>query len=165
MGMGIGCSPKSNEYKVVMVSSRSASYVFSLSEGGWTAVEASSFEISGDFKSNVCVNGVVHWASYSPSNSIVHFDVADEVFDVIPYPAGGLRQGGFSLAVFSECLGVIEYEENNCIHIWVMKDYNARESWTRSLTFNLNPIGRIQLNCRDVKSSVCSEEWRSFDAC
>ncbi|KAH7859649.1 hypothetical protein Vadar_003757 [Vaccinium darrowii] len=149
VGMGIGFSPKSNEYKVVKVFDWSALYVYSLSKGIWREVGAPSFKISGDLKSNVCVNGVVHWASDSPSNSIVCFNVADEVFDVIPYPAGGLRQGGFSLAVFSGCLGVIEYEENNCIDIWVMKDYNVRESWTRSFTINLK--NQFWWDCKDVQ--------------
>lgn len=147
--MGIGFSPKSNEYKVVKVFGWSASYVFTLSERVWRAIESPSFRISGDLKSNVCVNGVVHWASDAPSKSIVCFNVADEVFDIIPYPSGGLRQGGFSLAVFSGCLGVIEYEENDCIHIWVMKDYNVRGSWTRSFSINLKNF--FWWDCKDVQ--------------
>ncbi|KAH7859472.1 hypothetical protein Vadar_001549 [Vaccinium darrowii] len=148
VGMGIGFSPKSNEYKVVKVISGSAAYVFSLSERVWRAVGAPNFKISGDLKSNVCVNGVVHWASYAPSNFIVCFNVADEVFDAIPYPAGAVRQDGFLLAVFSGCLGAIEYEFNNCIHIWVMTHYNVGKSWTRSFTINVNPCS---WNCRDVQ--------------
>ncbi|KAI8552135.1 hypothetical protein RHMOL_Rhmol06G0241400 [Rhododendron molle] len=91
MAIGFGFSPKRNEYKVVKVICATGPYVFSLSEGVWReAVGAPSFEILPYMESYVCVNGVIHWASVYGSNSFC-FDVADEVFDVIPCPAGGLQ--------------------------------------------------------------------------
>lgn len=101
-GIAFGFSPKGNEYKVVKVIDGSASYVFSLSEGVWREAVggAPSFKISENFESDecVCVNGVIHWSCYSPSNFIVCFDVGNEVFNVIPYPAGKLQLGEVTLA-------------------------------------------------------------------
>ncbi|KAG5545743.1 hypothetical protein RHGRI_018033 [Rhododendron griersonianum] len=144
MVIGFGFSPKRNEYKVVKVIGASGPYVFNLSEGVWReVVGAPSFKIVPYSESYVCVNGVIHWTSVYGSNSILCFDVADEVFDVIPCPASGLQCGQVFLALFSGCLGVIEYDygENNCFDIWVMKDYNVRELWTKSFIINMNHIG------------------------
>ncbi|XP_058217572.1 F-box protein At3g07870 [Rhododendron vialii] len=157
-GIAFGFSPKGNEYKVVKVIDGSASYVFSLSEGVWREAVggAPSFKISENFESDecVCVNGVIHWSCYSPLNFIVCFDVGNEVFGMIPYPAGKLQLGEVTLVLFSGCIGFIEYDlnsEDDRVNIWVMEDYNVRESWTRSVIINVNHIGwdwgRFEILC------------------
>lgn len=62
------------------------------------------------------------------------------------------------MALFSGCLGFIEYDLNSGddrVTIWVMKDYNVRESWTR---VNLNQNGwdweRVEILCVQKNGEV-----------
>ncbi|PIA31871.1 hypothetical protein AQUCO_04700013v1 [Aquilegia coerulea] len=91
------------------------------------------------------VNGSLHWLTRgepgdgSRSKIIVSFTLSSEEFGVIPSPefnylstiesfkADSLIQ----LVELRECLSIVDSSFDHHIEIWVMKDYNVKESWTR----------------------------------
>ncbi|KAJ0052554.1 hypothetical protein Pint_01898 [Pistacia integerrima] len=73
--------------------------------------------------------GMVQIARSSP------LDLADEQFRVVPKPTcGGLDGCSFSLVALGGCLSAAVSHKNGQIEIWVMKDYDVKESWTKDFS-------------------------------
>ncbi|CAL5406214.1 unnamed protein product [Camellia sinensis] len=165
---GFGFSPKTSQYKVVVilynrekllngdhiVKKISGAFVYNLGGGPWRYVGIPPLGITGDSRLRAFLNGVLHWTIESFFHTIICFDVADEVFQEIPSPAIGLKEGAHSLVVLSGFLAVIEFSAYNCIVVWIMMDHNVTDSWERGFIINFNGVG---LNLRYIQV-LCAQK-------
>ncbi|GMJ00660.1 F-Box Protein92 [Hibiscus trionum] len=153
---GFGFHPKTKEYKVVKVvyyrNTCSRSYsrarrvvypqsdvqVFTLGTSAWRSLGKISHQLVRR-PSEALVSGRLHWVSrpqrYFPACRIMSFDLGDEEFREVSKPdCGGLNRCNFHLSVLRGCLAATVYGNYGKLEIWVMKDYNVKESWTRELS-------------------------------
>lgn len=97
------------------------------------------------------VNGSSHWLavrepdiSGGPNSGfgidIVSFNLSCEEFGVVPTPEFGFladmehgipEPAYFELFALGECLSVVDFSFEHHVEIWVMKDYNVKESWMK----------------------------------
>ncbi|KAA8524836.1 hypothetical protein F0562_011259 [Nyssa sinensis] len=136
---GFGFHPNSREYKVVKIvyssrswrRSRSEVQIFSLgSSTTWRSIGKVVYRLE---RSEALVNGRLHWVTRPVRlRRIVSFDLADEKFEEVPKPScGGLNRCNYHLAVLGGCLSAVVYCNYGKLEIWVMKDYNVKESWVK----------------------------------
>ncbi|KAK8504171.1 hypothetical protein V6N11_081437 [Hibiscus sabdariffa] len=156
---GFGSHPKTKEYKLVKIvyyrntsSSSSSSYtrarrvvypqsdvqVFTLGTSAWRSLGKIPCQLVRR-PSEALVSGRLHWVSrprrYYPARRIMSFDIGDEEFREVPKPdSGGLNRCNFHLCVLGGCLAAGVYGNYGKVEIWVMKDYNVKESWTKELS-------------------------------
>ncbi|KAG5549750.1 hypothetical protein RHGRI_014900 [Rhododendron griersonianum] len=81
--------------------------------------------------SGVFVNGALHWnVSRETNGIIVSLDLAKETYGKILKPE--YRDGRLyeTLCAFNGCLCVLS-DYRICAHLWVMKEYGIRDSWTK----------------------------------
>ncbi|KAE8720282.1 F-box protein [Hibiscus syriacus] len=156
---GFGFHPKTEEYKVVMIvyyrntsSSSSSSYsrarrvvyrhsdvqVFTLGSSAWRSLGKIPYQLVRR-SSEALVSGRLHWVSrprrYHPARCIMSFDIRTEEFEEVPKPdCGGLNRCNFHVSVLRGCLAAAVYGNYGKLEIWVMKDYNVKESWTKEFS-------------------------------
>ncbi|KAI9096819.1 hypothetical protein K1719_025802 [Acacia pycnantha] len=125
--------------------------VYSLSLGAWKEVEFRLNDTVGLCSRSVTVNGVMFWLmskrfgedTYDEDeNLIVSFDLAVEVFAVIPIP----ELEALELTVYEEKLAIFSRNRNSehpAIDIWVMEEgvgaSGERWGWTKKYTSSPNP--------------------------
>ncbi|KAK9226150.1 hypothetical protein WN943_011197 [Citrus x changshan-huyou] len=153
---GFGFHPVSKEYKVIkivyyrkscsnssfqrtrrVIYPRSDVQVYTVGSPAWRSKGKLAYQFVRR-PSEALVKGRLHWVTrprrYSPVRGIVSFDIADEQFREVPKPdCGGLNRCNYHLAVLSGCLSVAVYGNYGKLEIWVMKDYNVKESWAKEL--------------------------------
>ncbi|KAI5599491.1 hypothetical protein POPTR_002G223000v4 [Populus trichocarpa] len=149
---GFGFNPKTNEYKVIRIVyyrnghgryPRSRRIIYPLSQvqiltlgcPGWRSLGKVSYRLVRR-ASETLVNGRLHWVSRpcrnKPARRLVSFDLTDEQFREVPKPdCGGLNRCDYHLAVLRGCLSVAVYCNYGRLEIWVMKEYNVKESWVK----------------------------------
>ncbi|XP_039049097.1 F-box protein At3g07870-like [Hibiscus syriacus] len=156
---GFGFHPKSKEYKVVKIvyyrntsSSSSSIYsrtrrvvyphsdvqVFTLGSSAWRSLGKIPYQLVRR-PLEALVSGRLHWVSrprrYHPARRIMSFDLGTEEFEEVPMPdCGGLNRCNFHVSVLRGCLAAAVYRNYGKLEIWVMKDYNVKESWTKELS-------------------------------
>ncbi|XP_017216878.2 F-box protein At3g07870 [Daucus carota subsp. sativus] len=96
-----------------------------------------------------CLNGRLYWLMGSEGQycipRIICFDLSSEQFHEVLKPAcGGLNKPNYLLLVSGECLSAAVYLNNGEVEIWIMKEYNVKESWIREFVieappWNINP--------------------------
>ncbi|GMI73306.1 F-Box Protein92 [Hibiscus trionum] len=170
---GFGSHPKTNEFKVVKIvyyrntsssSSSSSSgrarrvvypqsdvQVFTLGTSAWRSLGKIPCQLVRR-PAEALVSGRLHWVSRPrrnyPARRIMSFDLGDEEFREVPKPdSGGLNRCNFHLSVLKGCLAAAVYGNYGKLEIWVMKDYNVKESWTKELS-----IGAYMPKCLKIKS-------------
>ncbi|KAH7544132.1 hypothetical protein ACOSP7_030798 [Xanthoceras sorbifolium] len=89
--------------------------------------------------SQVLVYGRIHWRSWSrgfhSGCSIISFDLEEERFREVPMPAcGGLNRPYFHLVDLGGCLSAVVYGSPGQYEIWVMKEYDVKESWIKEFS-------------------------------
>ncbi|KAI9127341.1 hypothetical protein K1719_001900 [Acacia pycnantha] len=121
--------------------------VYSLSTGAWKEVEFRFNDTVGLNSRSVTVNGVMFWLvsqrfGEDTENRIVSFDLAAEVFKVIPIPV--LQP--FKLTVYEEKLVIFSRNKNSAhsaIDMWVTEKgvgaSGERLGWTKKYTSSPNP--------------------------
>ncbi|KAI9127178.1 hypothetical protein K1719_001737 [Acacia pycnantha] len=125
--------------------------VYSLSLGAWKEVEFSLNDTVRRSSRSVTVNGVMFWRmskrfgedTYDEDeNLIVSFDLAVEVFTVIPIP----ELEPIEPTVYEEKLAIFSWNRNSEYHsidIWVMEEgvgaTGERWGWTKKYTSSPNP--------------------------
>ncbi|GLT51004.1 hypothetical protein SLA2020_244540 [Shorea laevis] len=89
------------------------------------------------------VEGSLHWVTVigiggvSPILGIISFELADEVFEEIPYPpCQQLVSRGYGLSVLSGCLSAAGLVDAVHFDIWMMKQYQVKESWVKQFSFD-----------------------------
>ncbi|XP_071691846.1 F-box protein At3g07870-like [Rutidosis leptorrhynchoides] len=150
---GFGFHPVTNEYKVVRIVyyrtprrlirnhrsyPRSEVHVLTISEPNsnnvWRCIGKVPYQLDRQAKEAVVVNGRLHWVSRPgrlgglPGRTIVSFDLEDEKFKLVSKP---VNRSNYHLAVIDGCLAVAVSCGYGKMEIWVMKEYNVKESWTK----------------------------------
>ncbi|XP_059635339.1 F-box protein At3g07870-like [Cornus florida] len=152
--MGFGFNPTRNEYKLVEIInssgpfmvSESTVYVYTLGDGFWRNKGNVPYVILSQqlalASSEAFLCGALHWLCLFPAKHIASFDIANELFGVIPYPEmvvdGG---GGLSLVVLGGCLSIMDSSFHEHIDLWIMKDYGVKESWVKSFSIRFHLVG------------------------
>ncbi|XP_054778157.1 putative F-box protein At3g16210 [Prosopis cineraria] len=158
--IGFGFSPVINDYKIVVTYvfedyiELSAVKVYSLNSGIWKDVKVTldgSVRLSSQ---GVTVNGVMFWFvsnlvgldTYDDDEKrIASFDLATEVFTVIPVPE---QRSTSWLTVYEEKLAMVSHSvigntEHCVIDLWVMEEgigaSGERWSWTKKYTSSPYP--------------------------
>lgn len=141
---GFGFDELNDDYKVVGILSgfcNAGRYetmvkIYSLRSDSWKRIDVFNdglpFDDSGKF-----VNGKLHWGRRFGLNSkwdIVSLDLGSEICALVEQPSYG--ESGFSpsLGVLEGCLCVLCDFPNTSMDVWILKQYGARESWTKVVT-------------------------------
>ncbi|KAJ0725956.1 putative F-box domain-containing protein [Helianthus annuus] len=162
---GFGFHPGTNEYKVVRIVyyrttnrlnrnnrsyPRSEVNVLTIgkpnlngneseSKEGWRCLGKVPYQLDRQAKEVVVVNGRLHWVSRPgrlgglPGRTIVSFDLEDEKFKLVSKP---VNRSNYHLAVIDDCLATAVSCGYGKLEIWVMKEYDVKESWTK--LFNIH---------------------------
>uniref|UniRef100_A0A5B7BYK1 F-box domain-containing protein n=1 Tax=Davidia involucrata TaxID=16924 RepID=A0A5B7BYK1_DAVIN len=162
MTIGFGYCSKRNEYKIVEIihsstlgDLRSEVYVCTVGDGSWRGIGNVPYVmIRWQLASKVFLNGALHWFSELPANLIVSFDIANEVFGVIPGPGIDVGQGSYALGVLSGCFSITDSSFRDRVEIWVMKEYGVEESWVKCFAINFDQVG---WNIRYIRI-LCSQK-------
>ncbi|KAJ4978202.1 hypothetical protein NE237_008982 [Protea cynaroides] len=160
---GFGYNPKTDEYKVVMISYyRSENsvhcrdvYVYTIGTNpSWRSIGPTEYEI--ECAGHALVYGAVHWiASDTAGFIIVSFDFGDEKFRELS-PPEFFRQEGINYHTEFSDLKLVELEGflslywhkyKSNFEIWVMKNYVDEQSWTKVFS---------------VAHPILSQFWESF---
>ncbi|XP_054776892.1 F-box protein CPR1-like isoform X2 [Prosopis cineraria] len=180
--IGFGYSPIVSDYKILTAYAPhlrdiNRVDVYSLSSGQWREVESGNLEGINLYSETVTANGAMFWiASQRGAEDdielIVSFDIAMEVFTLIPMPALDSALY-YNLAVYENNLALLSYtktrnSQSYLIDLWVMDDGigapQERWSWNKKYsitTFSslLNPscIWRNDTVC--FVDQVHGSEW------
>ncbi|XP_074346991.1 F-box protein At3g07870-like [Apium graveolens] len=107
-----------------------------------------STEHLGSSKEIICLNGRLHWLKgsgrnfgYNDSNPrIISFDLSDEHFyEILKPDCGSLDKPGYLLLVLGGCLSAALYSKDGKVEVWVMKEYNVKESWIKEFDIEAHP--------------------------
>ncbi|KAI9084664.1 hypothetical protein K1719_033308 [Acacia pycnantha] len=186
--VGFGFSPIINDYKIVKFFVPGyfvvQAEVYSLRTGLWRKVEVGNLE--GVYGLGCCAfpcNGAIFWigqkndvegCNKSRLELIVSFDIAREVFTLIPFPTMTSSLGCYNkLASFENKLALffpseIENSESWAIDLWVLEECTdpsmERWSWAKIYTSKPNPYGYSFMIYPEIiwrNEIVCSVE--AFD--
>ncbi|KAK0588579.1 hypothetical protein LWI29_002873 [Acer saccharum] len=154
---GFGFNQKINKYKVIKVvyrthlrgprnrHSRPLSFeaevqILTLGSPAWRNFGRLPYSLIHQGPSQVLVCGRIHWHTWSGLHSscpIISFDFEDEQFREVPKPdCGGLdHRPNIQLVDLGGCLSAAVYNNYREFEIWIMKEYNVKESWIKE--FNI----------------------------
>ncbi|KAL3573775.1 hypothetical protein D5086_024388 [Populus alba] len=150
--VGFGFSSMENDYKVVKIVyyshrgscirpsggndlPQSSVEILTLRSLTWRSLGEIPYQIFGKRPSQVLVNGRLNLATWpinrcSSARLIVSFDLSEEKFYEVPRPdCGSLDKFNHNLVVLGGCLSASVYRKDGYLEIWVMKEYNVKESW------------------------------------
>ncbi|KAL4362268.1 hypothetical protein GQ457_04G024960 [Hibiscus cannabinus] len=168
--LGFGLDATTDKYKVVEVlykgitrrdftssspSVESVVHILSVGSPTWRNLGNFPFHFMWQ-KSQVLVNGKLHWMSYPDKNNaanlIMSFDLADEQFQEVPMPdCISSDRDLHELVVLRGCLSAVSFdEENKELEIWVMKEYGVRESWVKEFSIGACVPRSLQANDEQV---------------
>lgn len=154
---GFGFHPGTNEYKVVKIvyhwnflntgswhtrriripgHSKSEILVFSFRSNTWRSIGKVPYQIERRSSQALFTNGRLHWLTRSMYKNvrgllIICFDIADEQFHEVPRPDFSVQNGlNYHLTLLRGCLSAVVCSHGE-LEIWVMKEYNVKESWIK----------------------------------
>lgn len=147
---GFGYDTRTDDYKIVTLSYYNTDNeyepdcidtfvdVYSIKTGVWNRVNSSPYDHAvPEISSGAYVNGAIHWLASSRESGypsvIAAFDLASEAFHEIPAPRG-LDVSKFvfnGLFVLGGYLCMVDRFSSSTVDVWIMKEYNVVESWTR----------------------------------
>ncbi|KAL5719991.1 hypothetical protein ACHQM5_012707 [Ranunculus cassubicifolius] len=116
--------------------------LYNFSTGEWRLIPEVPYAFDKDEKSNVCVNGALHWLGYTVDKSgyyhtiIISFRFDSEEFKQVPMPIAHMI--GPHLVVLRECLCIVREFRQEMIKVWIMKDYGLQSSWVEE--YNIKEI-------------------------
>jgi len=126
--------------------------VFSLKKNSWKRIEsvASSIQLLFYFYYHllyrrgygVLAGNSLHWVlprrpGLIAFNLIVRFDLALEEFEIVRFPeavANGNVDIQMDIGVLDGCLCLMCNYDQSYVDVWMMKEYNVRDSWTKVFT-------------------------------
>ncbi|KAF5185861.1 F-box protein [Thalictrum thalictroides] len=142
--LGFGLDHSSNVLKVLQVigvshglrhAAPAKAQVCTVGSNSWRKLE--NFPRVSWFRGTpALINGSLHWMSYE---HILSFDLATEKFGFVELPQinlprrrHGVRPGNdFRLVALDGCLSVADSSSDEDIELWIMKEYNVKESWIK----------------------------------
>ncbi|KAI9127060.1 hypothetical protein K1719_001619 [Acacia pycnantha] len=150
---GFGYSPTVNDYKLVRTFAEPNFViyeveVYSLSTGLWKEIELGDLEGIQLFDDGVCANGTIFWLGLrlvveedgedDDMEVLVSFDIAMEVFTVIPITCPGLK-----LTVYEDKIAAISsyriegrpYYHHYLFQLWVMEEDSSEERWSWEMKY------------------------------
>ncbi|XP_076894774.1 F-box/kelch-repeat protein At3g23880-like [Bidens hawaiensis] len=155
---GFGLCPKTNDPKIIALTSDQEAEVFTLSTKTWRSVPMNMFHTLIGFRpKQVVIDGVIHWSAtiYDPDDveyrTIVSFDLSSEEFGEIalPDPLGPFGVG-VEVCKLKESLALIHYPDEHDAGILVydvrvtLKNGVSKYSFTKLFTVKDKPsIGCI----------------------
>ncbi|KAL5861796.1 hypothetical protein ACOSQ4_003092 [Xanthoceras sorbifolium] len=169
---GFGFHPRTKDYKVIkivyyrktcgstssssnqrarrVIYPRSDVQIYTLGSPAWRSLGKVSYQFVRR-PAEALVNGRLHWVTrprrYSPARRIVSLDIADEQLREVPKPdCGGLNRCNFHLAVLRGCISAAVYGNYGKLEIWVMKEYDVKESWVKEFNIGAYIPKGIKLN-------------------
>ncbi|GJW34556.1 F-box protein-like protein [Tanacetum coccineum] len=107
------------------------------SNNGWRCLGKVPYQLDRQAKEVVVVNGRLHWVSRPgrlgglgglTGRTIVSFDLKDEQFKLVSKP---VNRSNYHLTVIDGCLAAAVSCGYGKLEIWVMKDYDVKESWMK----------------------------------
>ncbi|KAI9084724.1 hypothetical protein K1719_033368 [Acacia pycnantha] len=159
--VGFGFSPIVNDYRIVKLFFSGGfvvqGKVYSLRMGLWRKVEVGNLEgVYGLRLRAFPCNGDIFWIGHKEDmekhsknclDLIVSFDIAKEVFTLIPFPTRTSAYGSFNtLASYESKLAIffgtdIENSESYVIDMWVLEEcaYPSRERWSWAKIYTSRP--------------------------
>ncbi|KAF3443318.1 hypothetical protein FNV43_RR13000 [Rhamnella rubrinervis] len=155
---GFGFHSETKEYKVVKIiyyrngrrrpfgrhefytASQSDVQVLALGSSTWRSlgkVSVCNDNYVDHWSDQVCANGRLVWRRrYFRGHSLVSFVLADEQFKEVPQPkVEGFWRPDYQLVVLRGCLAAAYHSRDGKLQIWVMKDYDVKDSWVKE--FNI----------------------------
>ncbi|KAK9091942.1 hypothetical protein Syun_026853 [Stephania yunnanensis] len=96
------------------------------------------------------VNGSLHWLTqchkFQQYQDIVRFDLATEQFKKVPGPSSKeFWRRSYSVVELRGCLcAVVHTNNSDTIEVWIMKDYNVKESWAKEFVIPAHVQCRLQ---------------------
>ncbi|PIA42332.1 hypothetical protein AQUCO_02000051v1 [Aquilegia coerulea] len=145
VNLGFGYDHSSNAFKVLQFlcvrdgfghPTSMKAQVFTLGTNSWRQLE--NFPCVPCYPSTpVLINGSLHWLSYE---HILSFDLVSENFGLVEYPQRNMvptalygfnPENNFQLVVLNGCLSITCSYPGEDIGLWIMKDYNVKESWIK----------------------------------
>ncbi|TXG55476.1 hypothetical protein EZV62_020732 [Acer yangbiense] len=157
--LGFGFNQTTSQYKVVkavyqklpfrrcglhhyyggLISLQAEVQILTLGSPAWRNLEKLPYHLhQGPSQVSVC--GRLHWRSwprqFRSGCLIISFDLEDEQFREVPKPdCDGLDRPNFHLLDLGGCLSAAIYDTYGQFEIWIMKEYNVKESWIKE--FNI----------------------------
>ncbi|KAK1389961.1 F-box domain-containing protein [Heracleum sosnowskyi] len=97
-----------------------------------------------------CLNGRLYWLMGSEAQHgfidvnciprIISFNLLNEQFDEVLKPAcGSLNKHNYLLLVLGGCLSAAVYSNDGKVEVWIMKEYNVKESWIKEFVIEAHP--------------------------
>ncbi|XP_055812064.1 F-box/kelch-repeat protein At3g23880-like [Solanum dulcamara] len=137
---GFGYDQLRDDYKLVIISPKEVRIYSSNSDSWRIIVHDRQYGLFREDE-GVFVNGKLHWAN-SPSQDehwdIICIDVTDEKWGKVEKPFYG--EGDFdltlSMGVLGNDLSILCNNQSLQTHVWIMKEYGIKESWTKMYTIN-----------------------------
>lgn len=156
---GFGFNPRSKEFKVIRIVfyelvmtgqdgmvtlPKSEVQVLTIGTVEWRMKGASPYEFNRR-PPGVLVEGSLHWDWVAREDfdfkCVISFDLEEEVFKRIPLPNDfDNYYSGYHLSEVNGCLSVAGFSSSNFLDIWVMKEYNVKESWVREYSIVHHPV-------------------------
>ncbi|PRQ33615.1 putative F-box domain, galactose oxidase/kelch, beta-propeller, F-box associated interaction [Rosa chinensis] len=173
---GFGYVSTIDDYKVIIsfdVSGKkiAKAMVFSSRAKSWKTIEVPYHPV---FYLGNLFNEALHWRIYLHGD-IVAFDLAKEQFRTMSLPASlNYHHGGVhisSLGSVGGCLCVIIQKNANdsCIDLWVMREYEVADSWTKLYNLKFSDQREWIADLRPVlatETSTFLEKWsHSYRGC
>ncbi|KAI9176277.1 hypothetical protein LWI28_000683 [Acer negundo] len=154
---GFGFNQTTNKYKVIkamyrthlrgphnghiiLYSFQAEVQILTLGSSTWRNFGRLPHRLIHQGPSQVLVCGRIHWHTWSGVRSscpIISFDFEDEQFREVPKPdCGGLdHRPNIQLVDLGGCLSAVVYNNYREFEIWIMKEYNVKDSWIKE--FNI----------------------------
>ncbi|KAK4259506.1 hypothetical protein QN277_005830 [Acacia crassicarpa] len=151
---GFGFSPMVNDYKIVAINSGNDGRVcgvrvYSISRNSWKEIEFGNLKDVTCLGLKVSVNGAIFidGLTLEKVKVIVSFDIAMEVFTLIPWPPLSGINPSSSLTVYEDKLALLNVSEigRRCsnVNLWVMEEDISslvkRWNWIKKFTSGIYP--------------------------
>lgn len=170
---GFGFHPATNEYKVIKIGYyphvyyvpwcflKSVKYnyplsevhLFSLKSNTWRTLQELPYKLH--HSPGVLINGRLHWVTrfnWHLDRLIVAFDLSNDTFQEVPRPdfTVSLFHRRYHLASLRGCLSACLLNSNGeNMEIWVMEEYNKKESWVHKFSIGDSRFSRIIWHLED----------------
>ncbi|KAK1353728.1 putative F-box and associated interaction domains-containing protein [Heracleum sosnowskyi] len=190
---GFGYHPETKQYKVVKIvyyliadiqdsrvrrirtRRRSKSEVLVLCSGNnkWRNIGQVPYYLERRSQGALFTNGRLHWLTRGVYGNvrgliIISFDLSDEKFHEVLRPDFSSAADGhnYLLASLKGCLSAVVYKDElqRDLEIWVMKEYNVKESWIKEFKIGGNvpesPSTKLQQPLRIWRNTCIRESAR-----
>ncbi|XP_004305237.1 PREDICTED: F-box protein CPR30-like [Fragaria vesca subsp. vesca] len=157
---GVGYLPATDDYKDFVVSPEllnsknilshipNEAAIYSSGSNAWKTFEFDALPVMDWDCQGTLLKEALHWLG--TQNQIVAFDLAQEEqhkFRKMQLPpnlhngrGGGNYSNRFSVSAVGGCLSLARYQRAaiDCIDVWVMKEYDVHDSWTKLYNLKLS---------------------------